>query len=114
MRKHKHNKRLFIEFMKHTSDRTLSACNDLIDKFTNGILDYQALFDMKLPRNELRKRTKVMLDEMRDVFVSAAMQTAVLTLFTMPAKYKKLWLYMSGDEPTLPNVCKSKSVRKAK
>lgn len=114
MRKHKHNKRLFNEFMKYTSANTLAACNDFIAIFTKGILCQENLVDSKLPKKELYKKLKSILDEMRDAFVDAAMQMTILTLWTMPAKYKKLWLYMAGEEPMLKNTSKERSSKKAK
>lgn len=114
MRKHKHNKRLFNEFTKYTCADTLSVCNDFIAIFNKGICEQEELFDSKLTKKELQKKFKAILDEMRDAFANAAMNVAILAFWTMPAKYKKLWLYMAGEEPTLPEVCKSKSDTKAK
>lgn len=100
---HKHNKKLFKEFLKYSFKETDKSCRTFVAQINENLLSLlEGQLLGKGGSKERKQEVQEMLTNLLTSYVGAAMEVAALSFWTMPAKYKKLWLYMAGEEPEWP------------
>lgn len=101
-RKHEVNKRLFDRFIAYAC----SCANDAVNEFVAAVFDSQISQIQNVtsgkPEKELKKDLHNSLEALFETFLDASMRMAVVAMWTMPAKYKKIWLYNIFENPKLP------------
>jgi hypothetical protein len=103
-RKHKANKRLFDRFVAHAC----SYSNDAVKEFVATISASQLSQIQNVLVGRSKKEQKIelrkSLEELFETFLGASMSLADVAIWTMPAKYKKLWMSNILEEPKMPTV----------
>lgn len=108
-RKHEVNKRLFDRFVA----LSCSHANDAVNEFVAAISDSQLSQIQNLlvgkPKKEQKIELRKSLEQLFETFLDASIRMAVVAMWTMPAKYKKLWMYNVMEEPKLPSYPQKKT-----
>lgn len=98
-RKHEINKRIFDKFVV----QACSTANESVNEFIASISESQLSHIRNVLGGKLKKEQKKdlhnSLEALFETFLDASMRMAVVAMWTMPAKYKRLWLYNIYEDP---------------
>lgn len=91
----------FQRFVNLACERADCATSHFVEQFNKGVLSQMEdiLKGKKTSPKEVERMTYKILDENFDAFQDAALVMGIAALWTMPAKFKKLWLDNIATEP---------------
>lgn len=98
-RRHKINKGLFDKFVRLSCANANKTTRDFVATLNDHLLSQIEDVLKSGNKKDAKKKLRKSLDEIWVKFLDASMQMAIITMWTMPAKYKKLWMYMVCEDP---------------
>ena len=103
-RKHDANKKLFDRFVALSCSHADDAVNEFVSAISDSQLSQIQNVLVGKPKKEQKIELRKSLEELFETFLDASMRMAVVAMWTMPAKYKKLWMYNLCEDPKMPGV----------
>lgn len=107
-RKHEVNKRLFDRFIAYACSHAHDAVNELVAAISESQLSQIQNVLVGKPKKEQKIELRRSLEALFETFLDASMRMAVVAMWTMPANFKKLWMYNIFEDPPKCNTAKHK------
>lgn len=107
-RKHRINKGLFDKFIRLTCRSANESVNEFVAELSNSQLTQIEGVLSEQSAKKRKEKLHTALTGVLETFIAAALRMGIVAMWTMPAKYKKLWMYNIFEDPPKCKAAKHK------